>query len=84
MIEVELLHAPDCPHVDQARRLLQSCLSELGLQVELREREGDYPSPTIMVNGVDVMGSPASSASACRLDVPTRARLVAALRRAAD
>jgi glutaredoxin len=82
LIEVELLHLPDCPHVERARALLDACVTELGLRVRLREVEGNYPSPTIRVNGADVMGSPTSQQPACRLDVPTRQKLVAALRRA--
>ena len=79
MIRVELLHVPECPHVDAARRLLHACLSEAGIQVGIVEREGDYPSPTILVNGEDVMGRPPTDESSCRLDVPTRERLLAAL-----
>ncbi len=66
--------------MDAARRLLAECLAELHLDVTVEEKEGAYPSPTIMVNGVDVMGAPASRAAACRLDVPAKRRLLAALR----
>jgi hypothetical protein len=42
---------------------------------------GDFPSPTILIDGVDVMtdrpGTP--SLRACRLDVPTADRLLRAL-----
>jgi hypothetical protein len=31
------------------RRLLRDCLADLGLDVEVEDLEGDYPSPTIMV-----------------------------------
>ncbi len=81
MIEVELRHVPDCPHTDAAGVLLEDCLSELKLHVAVEDKEGEYPSPTILVNGEDVMGAPASQAAACRLDVPTRERVLAALRR---
>lgn len=80
MIEVELRHVADCPHTDAARALLQDCLGELQLDAAVLDKEGEYPSPTILVNGEDVMGAPASQAAACRLDVPTRQRLLAALR----
>ncbi len=82
MVKVELQHVPGCPHADAARVLLRECLAELGLDVPFQDNEGEYPSPTILVNGEDVMGAPASQAAACRLDVPTRQRLLAALRRA--
>jgi hypothetical protein len=81
-VKIELLYVPDCPHVDQARHLLQACLTELNLtSVEVAERQGNFPSPSILVNGIDVMGTPASEDASCRLDLPTRARVLSALRR---
>ena len=74
--------APDCPNATTARTTLDECLHRIGLSVRVRERVGDYPSPTILINGVDVMtgklGAPPMQA--CRLDVPTAARVLAALR----
>ena len=84
MIRVELLHISDCPHTAAARSLLHSCLQEVGLQAGFTEREGPFPSPTIRINGVDVMGAPSSMAAACRLDVPTRERVLAAIRGAIE
>ena len=83
MIRVELQSVAGCPHVNAARALLRECLLELQLDVAVADKVGAYPSPTILVNGADVMGAPASQAAACRLDVPTRQRLLAALRRPA-
>lgn len=77
--EVELLHSRDCPNVEAARALLHSCISELGLAVTVIDRQADYPSPTILVNGIDVMGRPESEQPGCRLDLPTRARVLEAL-----
>jgi hypothetical protein len=79
MLEVELRYVTGCPHTDAARALLKECLTELKLDVAVEYKEGEYPSPTILVDGVDVMGSPASMVAACRLDVPTKARLLVAL-----
>jgi hypothetical protein len=78
---IEVLHAPGCPHVDEARSLLRTCLAELRLGLSIQERKGDYPSPTILVNGVDVMGRTDIQGAMCRLDLPTRDRLLAALTR---
>ena len=79
-MKIELLHVSDCPHVDTARALLRECLTELQLDVAIEDKEGAYPSPAILVDGVDVMGAPAFMAAACRLDVPTKHRLLVALR----
>ncbi len=78
-MKIEVLHVSGCPHVDAARALLRECMAELKLDVTVDEKEGAFPSPTILVNGVDVMGAPASQVAACRLDVPTRHRLLLAL-----
>jgi hypothetical protein len=43
------------------------------------ERIGDFPSPTILINGVDVMGVPMTTGAACRLDLPSEERILAAL-----
>lgn len=81
-MDVELLLAPRCPNAAAARMTLTECLRRLNLDVPVRERVGDHPSPTILVDGVDVMtaqpGVP--SGQACRLDVPTPERILAALR----
>jgi hypothetical protein len=82
-MDVELLLAPDCPNAAAARAVLAVCLDRLGLDLRVSERVGAYPSPTVLVNGVDVMtgacGAP--PIPACRLDLPTEARVLAALQR---
>jgi hypothetical protein len=78
---VELLHLPGCPHLDATRQLVFDCLDALGLpRTAVVEQSGPFPSPSILVNGADVMGVPDVLGAACRLDVPTRERLLIALR----
>ncbi len=81
MIRIELLTSPGCPNADPARALVADCLSSLGLDFEIVERVGSYASPTILIDGVDVMGrrSDSLSGDACRLDLPTRERVLEAL-----
>lgn len=85
-MNVELLVAPDCPNAAAARAVLVECLDRLGLIVQVRERVGDYPSPTILVDGVDVMTNRPEMprVRACRLDVPTADRILAALQDGQD
>jgi hypothetical protein len=78
-VRIELRYVSGCANVDAARSLLRACLGELGLEANVTEVEGDFPSPTIRVNGADVMGAVNSEGAFCRLDVPTRERLMAAL-----
>jgi hypothetical protein len=77
---VELLLAPDCPNAPAARAMLRACLDRLGLDLRVRERVGEFASPTILVSGVDVMTGEhgALGAKSCRLDVPTQERITAA------
>ena len=82
-VMVEVLFAGDCPHAAEALALVRRCLARLGLPDELVAREGDYPSPTVRVNGRDVMGAPPAWESGCRLDLPTEERVLRALEEAA-
>jgi len=79
-MKIELLSVPECPHVEATRGLLRSCLDELGIGARVEERVGAFPSPTVLVDGVDVMQNPGISGAMCRLDVPTRDRVIEALR----
>ena len=78
-MKIELLHVQSCPHVEEARRILRSCLADLGLEWPIEERQGPFPSPTILINGIDVMGEPEAQGAMCRLDRPDAKRIVAAL-----
>jgi hypothetical protein len=80
-MRVELLHHPECPWVEATHRLLHNCLTELGATATVIRRVGSYPSPTVLVDGVDVMTGSArlEGVNTCRLDRPTRERILAAL-----
>ena len=53
-VTIELLHVPDCPLLDRIRDTLSACLPLAETPVRIQEREGDYPSPTLLINGVDI------------------------------
>jgi hypothetical protein len=77
---VELLHVPGCPLADQVRDTLHGCLPLEGRPVQVNEREGDYPSPTLLIDGIDVAtGAAPPREPCCRLDLPTRDQILAAL-----
>ena len=80
-MRVELLHYGGCPLAPAAHRLVRECLIAVGIPDPALVRVGDYPSPTVLVNGTDVMrpGTELSKARVCRIDVPTRERVLAAL-----
>lgn len=81
VVRVELRAVPDCPNLDAARELLRACLGEAGLPDEFVERIGAYPSPSVLVDGVDVTGADPDGAACCVLRLPTRNEILAALRR---
>jgi hypothetical protein len=78
-MKVEILFAPGCPHAAEAVALVERCLARLGIDADLAAREADVPSPSVLVNGVDVMGPPDGEAAVCRLDRPTEERVLGAL-----
>ncbi len=80
-VRVEVLHHAGCPLFAAALDLVRDCVHELAIDGIISDRIARYPSPTVLVNGHDVMGVPADgmSVDACRLDVPTRERIADAL-----
>jgi hypothetical protein len=76
---IELYYFEGCPHAAGARAVVRRCLERLRLTSHLEEHEGDYPSPSVLVDGFDVMGRPERTGRCCRLDLPTDARVMAAL-----
>lgn len=80
-MKIELLSVPGCPNVGPVRKLLADCLDRSGLSLTVTERVGDFPSPTLLIDGVDVMGAQREGThTSCRLDLPTEERILAALR----
>jgi hypothetical protein len=81
-MRIELLSSPDCPNAEAARRIVTDCLTTLGIDVPIIDRVGSCASPTVLVDGVDVMRPEAGAhnCDACRLDLPTPQRVLDALR----
>lgn len=80
---VQILHVAGCPLVAGLREVVRRGLARAECGARIEELEGDYPSPTLLIDGIDVVtGRPADTHTACRLDVPTEDQVVAALRAA--
>jgi len=73
---VEILYHSGCPHARSAIDMVRRCDARLGLGSVVVEDEGEHPSPTVLVNGHDVMGVQPVSGRACRLDLPTEDRIL--------
>lgn len=81
-VRVQLLHVPDCPLIDRVRTVLRECLRQTSRPAVVEEFEGAYPSPTLLIDGIDAAtGRPpaAMAGPCCRLDLPTRSQIRAAL-----
>lgn len=79
---IELLTSPGCCNAAAAKHTVTGCLRTLGIDVPIMERVGCYASPTVLVDGIDVMRAEAGApiGHACRLDLPTPRRVIDALR----
>jgi len=83
-LRIELHTSPGCPNAAAAREVITKTLSALRIDASIIDRVGCYPSPTVLIDGVDVM-RPESGAPVgyvCRLDPPTPQRVFDALVRA--
>jgi hypothetical protein len=79
-MRIELRTSPGCPNAEPTRELLAACLAEAGINEPIIELVGTYPSPTVLINGVDVMGAhDQAEGDVCRLDPPTHFRVLEAL-----
>ncbi|MGH3505065.1 MAG: organomercurial lyase MerB [Nocardioidaceae bacterium] len=79
-MRVCLLHVPDCPLTEHVRVALQEAMRTTTIPVIVEEREGPYPSPTLLIDNRDVLtGGPPSRGACCRLELPTTGQIVAAL-----
>jgi hypothetical protein len=82
-VRIELRTSPGCPNAATARKTVTDCLTALGIDVPVIERVGRYPSPTVLVDGIDVMRRDGKSmlGDMCRLDLPTPQRILNALQK---
>jgi hypothetical protein len=83
-VQVRLEHVPGCPLADRLRSRLHRALAATGISAVVDDVTGDYPSPTLLIDGIDaVTGRPASGAPRCRLDLPSAEQITTGLLRGA-
>lgn len=79
-MKIELITDMDCPNVEAARAVIREALETAGLPAEWTEWDRGaessppyvtgYGSPTVLVNGIDVVGeSGAAAGNNCRIYV---------------
>ena len=78
--KVQILTVPDCPNAAQVRTLVEDVIAAAGVLADIEELEGMFPSPSVLVDGIDVTGCSAGAQAACRLDLPSREQLIMALK----
>ena len=89
-MRVELVYFTGCPNVRPMRQLLRRCLERCGLDSAIVEANTDdaatpadyrrFSSPTVLIDGIDILAGAVSDAHACRLKMPSEAELMAAIR----
>lgn len=78
MIEIDVLHVPDCPNLERVRQRLNEAVDRAHIKVSVRQTEvatpdaaarlGMHGSPTILVSGNDPFSAPGDEPSlSCRL-----------------
>ena len=80
---IQLLGVSGCPLTPKLRLVLDACLAKVNVETEFEELIGDYASPTLLVNGVDVTGRSQTELEqvSCRLDIPTEEQILRAIRK---
>ena len=76
---IQILYVSGCPNVERLLRAIERNLERLELPATIELIEGPYPSPTLVVSGIEVNAGTAGSAASCRLDLPTEQQVVDAL-----
>lgn len=77
--KVQILKVPGCPNAAEVRALVEEVLAGAGVLADIEELEGPYPSPSVLVDGIDVTGRSAGAQASCRLDLPTRKQVLMVL-----
>jgi len=81
MTRLQLLQVPGCPLVERLVALVDECRAEVGSDTAVEHLVGEYPSPTLALDGVDIAtGLPVAQRAYCRMDLPSREQVLAALR----
>lgn len=83
---IEIVYVPGCALVDRLRSLVEECLADVDAPWPVEVVTGQCHSPTLLVNGLDITTGRAIDVefAACRVDLPTKAEILAALGTAAD
>lgn len=64
---IQILQVPDCPLVGRLIDDVETCLAEMGISEPVQIVVGDYPPPTLVVDGIDVStGRPVEGDPRCR------------------
>lgn len=78
-LRICILHVPDCPLVGRVRADVESALAGVGATAVIEDLEGPYPSPTLLIDGVDATGQSFAAEPTCRLDLPTKEQIAGAI-----
>ena len=67
---IEILSSPGCPNAAAAHEMLVDGLAVVGINTAIIERVGPFPSPSVLIDGTDVMRPDRPpTGDFCRLDL---------------
>jgi hypothetical protein len=81
-LRISILHVPDCPSLGEVRQTLQMALRSVDATAVIEEVEGEYSSPTLLIDGIGVDGCTPGCLPACRINLPTHEEIATAIRAA--
>jgi hypothetical protein len=78
-LHVSIFYVPDCPLIGRVREAVEVALERVGATAIIDEIEGEYPSPTLLIDDIEVDGYPLGSEPACRVKLPTHEEVATAI-----
>lgn len=81
-VSIQVQHVPECAHLDRVQSMIKQALTTTGTIGTIEEVVGDFASPTVLIDRVDVTGRSVDAGASCRLGLPTVGQVIAALTKA--
>jgi hypothetical protein len=78
-VRICILHVANCALIGRLRTDVEIALAIVGASAVIEELEGPYPSPTLLIDGIEVTGWPLDLAPSCRLYLPTVQQIASAI-----
>ena len=78
-VHIVILQVPHCPLGDQVRATVNASMTTARIDATIEKTEGVFASPTLLIDGVEVIGATFHDTPSCRLDLPREENVLVAL-----